>query len=109
VDVLTTVTAFTAQSIAKGIEQWITPHHEVSEIIISGGGLHNKTLMHFLAEYLVPTIKIHPIDNFGIPADAKESLAFAILANEAISGNANNAPHATGAKEPVIMGKIVPG
>jgi len=108
-DILATVTAFTAHSIADSYKHWILPNHQMSEIIISGGGSHNDTLIKFLRQYLEPTIQIHSINKFGISPNTKEALAFAILANETISGNPNNIPIATGASEAVVMGKIIPG
>ncbi|HHT9110857.1 MAG TPA: anhydro-N-acetylmuramic acid kinase [Candidatus Brocadiaceae bacterium] len=109
VDVMATVTAFTARTIADSYKQWILPHNRLSEVILSGGGCYNSTLVNFLIHYLSPSIKICTIDTFGIASSAKEALAFAILANETISGNPNNIPHATGANEAVVLGKIVPG
>ncbi len=108
-DILATVTAFTARSIADSYKHWILPKHPLSEIILSGGGSHNDTLIKFLRQYLEPTIQIHSINKFGISPNTKEALAFAILANETISYNPNNIPSATGAREAVIMGKIIPG
>ncbi len=108
-DILATVTAFTAHTIADGYKKWILSKHHLSEIIISGGGSYNSTLIKFLRQYLEPTIQIHTIDMLGISPNTKEALAFAILANETISGNSNNIPSATGAREAVIMGKIIPG
>ncbi|GJQ23804.1 anhydro-N-acetylmuramic acid kinase [Candidatus Brocadia sapporoensis] len=105
-DILATATAFTARTIADSYKQWILTKHHISEIIISGGGIHNATLIKFLIHYLPSTMKIYPISDFGIASNAKEALAFAILANETISGNPNNIPSVTGAKEAVIMGKI---
>lgn len=107
VNVLATVTAFTAHTIADSYKRWILPKYHISEVILSGGGSYNNTLKKFLSEYLTPSIAVYILDEFGIAATAKEALAFAILANEAISGNPNNIPHATGAKEAVVMGKIV--
>lgn len=107
-DILATVTMFTARTIADSYRQWILPKHPISEVIISGGGSHNETLIKFLVQYFLPSVKIHFINTFGIAPNAKEALAFAILANETISGNPNNIPGATGAREAVIMGKIIP-
>jgi len=76
-----------------------------NELYVSGGGLHNNTLMKYLHE-LLPGCTIRTGNELGIPADAKEAAAFAILANEAIHGLCNNAPSATGANHPVVMGKI---
>ncbi|MBM2834374.1 MAG: hypothetical protein HW406_1535 [Candidatus Brocadiaceae bacterium] len=108
-DILATVTAFTARSIADSYKHWILHKHPLPEIILSGGGSHNDTLIKFLRQYLEPSIQIHTINKFGISPNAKEALAFAILANETISGNPNNISNATGAREAVIMGKIIPG
>jgi len=108
-DILATVTAFTAHTIADSYKQWILSKHYLSEVILSGGGSHNNTLIKFFRQYLKPTIQVHTIDKYGISPNAKEALAFAILANETISGNPNNVPSATGAREAIIMGKIIPG
>jgi anhydro-N-acetylmuramic acid kinase len=61
-----------------------------------------------LLRTLFAPIPVRLSDEFGIPADAKEAIGFAILANETISGNPSNVPAATGASHPVILGKIVP-
>ncbi len=107
-DILATVTAFTAHTIADSYTQWILPKHSVSEVILSGGGSHNSTLIKFLRRYFPSDVKIQTIDALGITSNAKEALAFAILANETISGNPNNVPGATGARTAVVMGKILP-
>lgn len=109
IDILATVTAFTAQTIADSYMRWILPRYHLSEVIISGGGSRNSTMKKFLGHYLASSIKIHTIDAYGIASGAKEALAFAILANETISGNPNNVIAATGAREAVVMGKIIPG
>lgn len=107
-DILATVTAFTARAITDSYQQWILPKYHIAEVIVSGGGSHNETLIKFMAHYFPPSMKIHSIDRFGIESNAKEAIAFAILANETISGNPNNIPGVTGARESVIMGKIIP-
>jgi anhydro-N-acetylmuramic acid kinase len=58
---------------------------------------------------LLPEIKIKTHEDFGIPNQAKEALAFAILANEVVFNSPNNVPRATGARKRVVLGKIVPG
>ncbi len=88
-------------------ERFVLPHHEVSEVIVSGGGVHNRTLMGRLAERLAP-LPVRPLDELGLSSDAKEAVAFAILANETIAGNPGNVPRATGARRPVVLGKLVP-
>lgn len=107
-DALTTVTAFTAKSISDSYKKFIAPTHTISEVIVCGGGVFNKTLLKYLKDYL-EDVKVRRIDDFNIPSEAKEALSFAILANETICGNPGNVPSATGAKEQVVLGKIVPG
>jgi anhydro-N-acetylmuramic acid kinase len=102
-DIMATVTRYTAETIALGIRNYCSPQPE--ELYVSGGGLHNKTLMSFIRE-LLPGCVVRAGDELGIPADAKEAVAFALLANEAIHGLCNNAPSATGASHPVVMGKL---
>ena len=107
-DAIATITSFTAKSISDSYRKFILPYYKIDEIIISGGGVRNLVLFQFLKDYLVD-ISISKVDDFGIPSDAKEALAFAILANETISGNHGNVPSATGAKESVVLGKIIFG
>ena len=107
-DAIATVTAFTARSISDSYRRFIQPFSKISEVIISGGGTQNLTLLRFLDGYLKGT-KIRKVDEFDIPSEAKEALSFAILANETVCGNPGNVPSATGAKESVILGKIIPG
>ena len=106
-DILATLTEFTAKSIYENYVQFVSPHYNLSEIIFSGGGVHNRTLMKFLKRYLghIPLVKS---DDYGIPSDAKEAIAFAVLANETLANHPGNIPKVTGARRPVILGKIIP-
>ena len=106
-DMLATLTAFTAHSIKISYEQFVFPRTRVDEIILSGGGSRNNYLVESIQALFEP-IPVRLSDEFGIPADAKEAIGFAILANETISGNPSNIPSATGAARPVVLGKIVP-
>jgi anhydro-N-acetylmuramic acid kinase len=105
-DMVATVTAFTASSIALAYRKFLPRLPE--EMILCGGGSHNETLVRMLQQRL-EGVTIRSTDEFGISVDAKEAVSFAILAYAAIKGIANNIPAATGASEPVVMGKIVPG
>ena len=105
-DIVATVTAFTAESIAYHLETYIYPLHKVDELIIGGGGSYNKTLIKILKDRCKDvSVKIQ--EEIGYSSDAKEAIAFAILANEALHGNTNNVPSVTGARESVIMGKFI--
>ncbi len=107
-DAIKTVTAFTAKSISDSYRKHIQPSYKISEVIMSGGGVHNHVMFQFLNDYL-GNMRIRKVEEFGIPSEAKEALAFAILANETICGNPGNVPSATGARERVVLGKIIPG
>jgi anhydro-N-acetylmuramic acid kinase len=104
-DIVATFTCFTAKSIADSYRRFIFADHQVDEVIIGGGGSHNQTLLDLL-RYELPGIPVRTQEELGFSSDAKEAVAFAILANEAISGRTNNLPAVTGARAPVIMGKI---
>jgi len=90
------------------VGRFAAPRGRVDEVVASGGGCHNRTLMRFLAEAFAP-VPVRFADDFGIPVDAKEAMAFAILAHETMAGRPGNLPAATGATRPVILGKILPG
>jgi anhydro-N-acetylmuramic acid kinase len=102
---IATATALTPAAIVAGIERFVRPRMRIDEIIAAGGGVHNKTLMAYLQAFL-PDVQIRRTDEFGISADAKEAIAFAVLAHETYRGRASNLPSATGAKHAVILGKI---
>ncbi len=105
-DILATVTAFTARSIAHAYRRHLPA--PVDEVILCGGGARNDTLVAMLREALEPAA-VRLSDEFGISADAREAVAFAVLARETVRGAAGNVPSATGADHPVVLGKIVPG
>ncbi len=107
-DLVRTATVFTSLSIADAMRRFVLPRARVDEIIVAGGGARNPLLMAQLAAAL-PEIEIVPASEFGIPAEAKEAFAFAVLAYEAYHGRANNLPSATGARHPAVMGKLVRG
>ncbi|MBI4832099.1 MAG: anhydro-N-acetylmuramic acid kinase [Candidatus Lindowbacteria bacterium] len=92
VDILATLTAFTAYSIKQSYDLFVFPKFDVEEVILSGGGGCNIYLVELLQKLFAP-VPIRLSDEFGIPSDAKEAIGFAILANETISGNPSNVPH----------------
>ena len=106
-DLVATLTAFTAQSIFEYYRRFLFPHHFVDEIYISGGGSHNLTLMQHLKTLFQP-IPLLPIDSIGFSSDAKEAIAFAVLANEAVHGHPTNLPQVTGASQPMVLGTFSP-
>jgi anhydro-N-acetylmuramic acid kinase len=105
VDLVATATALTGATVAEGIERWVRPKFRVDELIVSGGGTHNPRMMAYLAAFL-PDVRVTTSDEFGIDVDAKEAIAFAILACQTWRGRPANLPSATGAKRAVVLGKI---
>lgn len=104
-DRVATATAFTVRSIQANVE-----HHlgSVDEIIASGGGTRNPVLMEQL-ESAFPSASVMTTDDWGIPAEAKEAIGFAVLGYQSHHRRPNNAPAATGAQRPVVMGKLAWG
>ena len=105
-DCIATLTELTVQTIADYIQRFITGQNPIDILYVSGGGVHNQTIMRRLGELLANTA-VESVGNSGISADAKEAIAFAILANETLHGNAGNLPSATGASVRKILGKFV--
>ena len=107
-DVVATATALTARTIADAVQRFVLrPRHSYKEMIVSGGGTRNPTLMALLHGELERLgIALRFSDEFGVPSEAKEALAFALLAHETWHRRPSNIPPATGAKRAAILGKI---
>lgn len=104
-DLVATLTAFTARSIAHAYQRFLPSLPD--DIIVSGGGAHNQTMMAMMREALAPA-HILSSDSLGLPADAKEAIAFAILAYESWHRRPGNLPCATGARHAVVLGSLTP-
>jgi anhydro-N-acetylmuramic acid kinase len=109
--VVATATALTARSIGDAVRRYVIAtsgtKHSFREMIISGGGAQNATLMAMLAGLLAPMgIVTRFSDEFGVPSAAKEAVAFAVLAYETWHRRPSNVPSATGAKRAAVLGKI---
>jgi len=103
-NIVATVTAFTAAAIAKAYQRFLPQRPD--EIILCGGGSRNPTLVNMLQQQL-KNANIRLMDQLGVNSDAKEAVSFALLAYAAIKGIPNNVPNATGARQPVVLGKII--
>ncbi|MBS1853606.1 MAG: anhydro-N-acetylmuramic acid kinase [Acidobacteria bacterium] len=106
-DVLATATALTARSIADAVRRYVLPRGKFQEFIVAGGGAKNPTLMAMLANELGTLgLKLRSSEEFGLPAEAKEAVAFALLAYQTWNHRPSNVPSATGARRPAMLGKI---
>jgi anhydro-N-acetylmuramic acid kinase len=105
-DVLATATALTARSIAAAIRP-LTRQTKYHELFVSGGGSRNRTLMAMLTSELAPLgITLRSTDEAGLPSQAKEAAAFALLAYQTWLGEPSNVPAATGATRAAVLGKV---
>jgi anhydro-N-acetylmuramic acid kinase len=125
-DVVATATALTAGSVVAAYREFVVPHFEVVgsepmsqnrdmghpvpwkvEICVAGGGAKNGTLMKMLREEFEKLdVRVRRMEELGVPAQAKEGMAFALLAWLTWNGRAGNVPAATGAKRAVVLGKV---
>jgi anhydro-N-acetylmuramic acid kinase len=104
-DRMATITELTARTLANDITHYIV-QGEIEEVLVSGGGWHNKALLESLRNRLPSHIRMDSTDQAGLSSDAKEAIVFALLGYQCFMKRTNNLPAATGAKKPVIMGKI---
>jgi anhydro-N-acetylmuramic acid kinase len=101
-DILATLTEFTVSSVAAALK--FLP--QVDEVFVSGGGVHNRAVMEGLRRALAG-VHVQPSDAAGIPADFKEAIAFALLADRTMRGLPGNVPSCNGARHPVVLGSLV--
>ncbi|CUU33765.1 MAG: anhydro-N-acetylmuramic acid kinase [Fimbriimonadales bacterium] len=99
---IATLTELTARTIAQAVRQWCMP---VARLIVSGGGMHNQTLMARL-QALLPEVAIQSSATFGIDPDFKEAIAFAVLADCYLMGEPVAFPNTTGVSRPVRLGRL---
>jgi anhydro-N-acetylmuramic acid kinase len=104
-DLIRAATIFTALSIVDALHRFVLPKVRIHQLIVSGGGANNPLILAQLAATL-PKIEVCSSERFGIPVDAKEAYAFALLAYETFHQRPANLPSATGARGPAILGKI---
>ena len=112
-DIVATATALTARSIGIAVRKFVLPlldkraRPRFREFVVSGGGTKNATLMRMIREELAPLkIRVRTTDDFGMPSEAKEAAAFALLAYQTWRRLPSNVPSATGAEQPAILGKV---
>lgn len=106
-DLLATLTRLTAWSLGDAYRRWVVPKG-VSETVLAGGGARNPTLVKAIAEEVAP-LPVRGADALGLDPEAREAAAFAVLAWAHLNGVPANAPEATGAKGPRVLGSYTPG
>jgi anhydro-N-acetylmuramic acid kinase len=104
-DQLASVCSFAVYQIARAVS-WLCADLD-RELIVSGGGTKNATMMRMLSEWLGNTPIFTP-DSLGVPSDAKEAIAFALLGAATLDGEPSNVPSCTGARRRVVLGSITP-
>ena len=104
-DLVATVTALTARSIADACRRFILPRGAVDQLIVTGGGAKNPTLMRMIKSEL-PDVEVVTAAELGVDGDAVEAVAFAILGYQMLRGRQGNIPSVTGARAPAILGKL---
>jgi anhydro-N-acetylmuramic acid kinase len=107
-DILATATALTARSIADAYRRFVLPVTPLDAVLLCGGGARNSTLRRMLAKELAP-LPVGDIEERGLPGDAKEAIAFAVLAYETAYGRPGTLPATTGASEAAVLGAVAPG
>jgi anhydro-N-acetylmuramic acid kinase len=107
-DLLATLAQFTAQSVAEAVSRWYPGGAVPAEVVASGGGTHNDSIMRRLADALAP-VPLRTLDELGGHVDAKEAVLFAVLGYLTLQGRPGNLPSVTGASRGVPLGSITPG
>lgn len=106
-DLVATVTRLTAWTIGEAYRRFVRDRYPADALIVGGGGSYNPMLMDFLNAEMAPmNVAVRTQEEMGWSSDAKEAVAFALLAGYTLAGRTNNLPGVTGAERPVVMGKI---
>jgi anhydro-N-acetylmuramic acid kinase len=105
IDAIATLMYYTCLTIQESYRAHVFGKYSISDIVVSGGGVHNKTLMKKL-ECLFAPIPVVSIESLGLPSQAKEPLAFAFFGLRCLHNQPNHLPTGTGAKRSVILGRI---
>jgi len=106
-DLVATVTMLTAWSIGDAYRRFVQQKSPAQAMIVGGGGSYNPVLIGYLKQELEPMgVEVLTQEDIGESSDAKEAVAFALLADYAFAKQPNNLPRVTGAERPVVMGKL---
>nr|WP_285630268.1 anhydro-N-acetylmuramic acid kinase [Actinoallomurus iriomotensis] len=102
-DLLATLTELTARLVADACRT-----HDLTELVVAGGGVRNPTLMRRITELAAPA-RVRPVEDFGLPAQAKEAYLFGLLGYLSVHGLEGTIASATGARTGSILGSLTPG
>jgi len=103
-DLLRTAAAFTAASVMMHVQRFLRGE---AEILVGGGGVENPVLMQELRDRMPAGVHLLRMEEVGVPAQAREAMAFAMLGHETAHGRPSNVPRATGASSSVVLGRIL--
>jgi anhydro-N-acetylmuramic acid kinase len=106
VDAVATLAEFTALSIFESYRRFVLPRFPIDGVVVSGGGVRNAALMRRLSALFSP-VSVTALEAHGMDSKAREAVAFALLGVQAVRGIPSNVPSATGARRPVVLGKII--
>ena len=104
-DQVATATEFTAESIVRAYSDFVFPRTRIDEVVVAGGGAKNTTLLALIQDRL-PGVLVVTSSARGIPDDARESMAFAVMGHESLMGRPGNLPAVTGARARVVLGNV---
>jgi len=105
-DIIATLTALTAKTIALSYERFVYPNTHIDTVVIGGGGAYNKYMMKLLRKYLPKHIELKTHEDYGISNNYKEVMAFALLGYCTYYNIPNNVPSCTGADKSIVLGKL---
>ena len=105
-DRVATATACTAESIAAAYRDFILPGTSIATVLVAGGGARNATLLRMIQARLPVGITVTTTAACGVPDQAREAMAFAVMGHESLMGRPGNLPAVTGARAPVVLGSI---
>ncbi len=102
-DLIATLVAFSTEAIARACRDFLPG--EVERVFVGGGGVRNRAVMESMQRAL-PDASIGPMDDAGVPSDAAEAMAFALMGRNALLGIPNHLPRCTGARHATVLGEI---
>ncbi|HNX72929.1 MAG TPA: anhydro-N-acetylmuramic acid kinase [Spirochaetales bacterium] len=105
-DKIATATAFTAETIVRAYRDFIMPKMKIDDVVVSGGGALNKSLLNMMRQRLEPDVTVLTTMDFGFPPFVREPMAFALLGHLALMGRPGNLPRTTGAQRAVVLGSL---